>query len=214
MQLIVSNPRYGSTHVTEHIHSKLRTHCRVHEFKGSKELLLDPPLWRRHAYERDIGKWSIEEKIKFIEDKKKDGIDVLYKLHAFHLFQNDWLYDWFKEFYKNDEIIVLKRKDLWRAFLSMTVHYQGHSKWQKYSQEDEENFILKSKNYKFYYDKMLMDKFFYYKECIDKVEGKVIYLEDTHILETNEMKWEIDYHTFFNNDDLLDMRADFNARNN
>ena len=69
MQLIVSNPRYGSTHITEHVHSKLRTHCRVHEFKGSKELLLDPPLWRRHAYERDIGKWSIEEKIKFIEDK-------------------------------------------------------------------------------------------------------------------------------------------------
>lgn len=214
MQLIVSNPRYGSTHVTEYYHSKLRNHCRVHEFKGSKELLLDPPLWRRHAYERDIGTWSIEDKIKFIEDKKKDGIDVLYKLHAFHLFQNDWLYDWFKEFYKNDEIIVLKRKDLWRAFLSMTVHYQGHSKWQKYSQEDEDNFVFKSKNYKFYYDKMLMDKFFYYKECIDKVEGKVIYLEDTHILETKEMKWEIDYHTFFNNDDLLDMRTDFHDRSN
>lgn len=213
MKLIVSNPRYGSTHITEYYHNLARKSHRVHEFKGSKEFLLDPPLWRRRAYERDIGKWEIEDKVKFIEDKRKEGIEVLYKIHAFHLFQNDWLYDWFKDFYKDDEILVLKRKDMWRALLSMIFHYQGHSPWQKYTDLEEVEFLKRCEKIRFRYDPMLLEKFFYYKECIDRVEGEIIYLEDTKI-ESNELPWNVDYEEWFNGHQLDKLRKEFDARSN
>ena len=198
MKRIVSNPRYGSTHVTDYYNS-LQANENTIEFEGFTEFLLPPSTWREHKFD----KITIEEKVAMLEHYRKEGKEILFKCHAWHLFQTDWLYDWYMDFYKDDEIIVLKRKDLWRAYLSLCVHFR-HRYWHK------------KPGGMYDFDKMpaddiVMDNFFYQLECINKVKGEVIYLEDLDI-ETDSLKWDVDYESLYDRDVLEKMREEFNAR--
>tara|TARA_B100001094_G_C18027535_1_gene718385 strand:- start:43 stop:684 length:642 start_codon:yes stop_codon:yes gene_type:complete len=211
MKIVVSNPRHGSTHISKYYDEINKKDHKVFEFESFNEFLLDPPEWRKEYCIKHIGDLSIKEKVSFIENKRKEGIQVLYKIHAFHLFQNEWLYDWFKDFYRNDEVIVLKRKNLFRALLSVIVHYQGRGPWQKYSEKDETKFLDKCKNINFYYEEMLFDHFFYHKECLEKVEGKILYMEDFNI-ESNHMPWKVDYEDLFSDIELEKIKNEFDVR--
>lgn len=211
MKIVVSNPRHGSTHISKYYDNINKKDNTVFEFESFNEFLLDPPEWRKDYYIKHMGNLSIKEKVSFIENKRKEGIQVLYKIHAFHLFQNEWLYDWFKDFYRYDEVIVLKRKNLFRALLSVIVHYQGRSSWQKYSEKDETSFLEKCININFCYDKMLLDHFFYNRECLEKVEGKIQYMEDFNI-KSNHLPWKINYEDLFSAKELEKIKNEFDVR--
>lgn len=206
MKIVVSNPRYGSTHVSSYFDNLNRQKYKTFEFEGFNEFLLNAP------HSNNIFKMSLEEKISFIESKRKNGFEVLFKIHSHHLFypyKNGTVYDWFKEFYKDSEITVLKRRDLWRAFLSILVHYQlGRKLWHKRSHTDEKLLLDECSKINFKFDQKILENFFYQKQCLNKVKGKVIYLEDTNF-QTDNKPWNIDYETLFDNKELNYIRSKF-----
>lgn len=206
MKIIVSNPRYGSTHISKHYDAINRENCEVHEFEGFNEFLLLAP------HSNELFGDNLEDRIRFIEEKRKKRIEVLYKIHAFHLFypyKNGIVYDWFKKFYDGHEIIVLKRRNLWRAYLSILVHYQvGRRFWHKYNDKDEEDFLKFCETIEFKHDDRVLENFIHQMDCINQVEGDVIYLEDTEI-ETNHKPWTVNYEDLFDAQELLKTRGKF-----
>lgn len=205
MKLLVSNPRYGSTHVSKYFDNYNRSKMKCYEFEGFNEFLLNAS----HA-----PSMPIEEKINFIEKKRLEGLEVLYKIHSAHLFypyKNGIVYDWFKEFYKDADIYVLKRRDIWRAFLSLLVHHQkGRTLWHKHKEEDENKLINICKKTNFYHDPRVMESFFYSIKCLDRIKGKIIYLEDIN-LNSKSLPWKLNYEEYFEASELSIIREKFRS---
>ena len=82
-----------------------------------------------------------QDKIQLLEACRKCGIEVGYKmlvnaLHPIDYYphKSRWkwkkygesvnILDWFKEFYKDTDIIILKRKNLWRTYISYLFHHR------------------------------------------------------------------------------------------
>lgn len=199
MKICISNPRYGSTHVSQHFDSLNRQIHKTFEFEGFNEFLLDAP------HSNELFKMSLDERIQFIENKRSQGYEVLFKIHSHHLFypyQGGVVYDWFKEFYKDAEVTVLKRRDMWRAFLSMLVHYQlGRKLWHKKSEADEEALKDACSKIDLKFNQKVLDNFFYQRNCLNKIKGNVIYLEDTHY-NTSNIPWQVSYESLFEQKEL------------
>jgi hypothetical protein len=195
-KILVSSPRCGSS-VGQQYYEEEGIKCS--ELFGWHEFFLNAP----HGIHK-----SLEWKVDFIETL---NCDFHYKLHAFHLFyeyKGGVLYDWFKEFYKGTEIVVLKRKDLWRSYLSLLVHHQaGRKFWHKYKSEDEESFIAHCRNINFIELKNVRDAFIHQQKCLNKIKGTTIYLEDQTW--NKGLKWELDYEHLFEPRELENIRRNF-----
>lgn len=200
MKLLISSPRCGSTNYNEYFneYNKNKYNCEVIE--GFSEYLLDA------NHSNDIFNSTLEDRIKIIEQKRKQGIELLYKVHAFHLYQNDWIYNWYFNFYKNAEFFILKRKDLWRAYISLLCHYSiGRQLWHNDGTKDKElDLVLSKTNIK--HDEKIIKSFLFQQQCLNEVKGKVLYLEDidhNYICDKLEVNikekykpWNIDYEKY------------------
>lgn len=197
MKLLISAPRCGSTVVQKEFDKQ--EGIKSEDIFGWHEYFLQAP----HGIQM-----SIESKVEFIEAIKGN---FLYKIHAFHLFykyKDGILFDWFKNFYKDWEWYVLKRRDLWRAYLSLQVHKQaGRKHWHKYHKDDELKFIKHCSNIKFENNLQVRNSFIHAQKCLNLVKGKVIYLEDKEW--STGLKWNLDYEQFFNREELELLRRDF-----
>lgn len=75
--------------------------------------------------------WLKADKIKWLEEERGEGKEYTYKVSTLQLSENHGGEDpgpgadWFNEFYKDWDIILLDRKDKWRAFLSYVVMWNA-----------------------------------------------------------------------------------------
>lgn len=76
--------------------------------------------------------FSLEEKIEYIEQSKKFGLDVCYNCETTDLFlpyKSKLVWDWFKDFYKNKKdddndvvLSILLNKDLWKHWIKFLFY--------------------------------------------------------------------------------------------
>ena len=119
--ILISTPRAGSHYVGQYIRETFRNRGIL--LPGSAELFgyADSPLDLNH---KDI--------IKFFEDTRdKLQMDICSINHAGHLNNRvrilsrphyETLFDWFKEFYDGYQMVLLRRKNVWKQWLSYLFH--------------------------------------------------------------------------------------------
>jgi hypothetical protein len=67
---------------------------------------------------------TTDDKINFLEDERKKGIEYTYKPKSDHIYE---IQDWFKDFYKDWEIIKVVRNNKWEQFISWAI--QSENDW-------------------------------------------------------------------------------------
>lgn len=201
MKVLISAPRAGSSYVYEHIEKYNLTLPNVK--KIGPEEYLDP---------NQMPFLTLNEKIEMLEEGRLLNIEYTFKHHINYLKKDvDYYNTWFKDFYKGHEILVLKRRDTWRWFLSFL--FQDCVGWDyaavmKDSVLAEQEIKNKFNNYDY---KKTLTQFFEIKQQIDTVEGNIIFYED---LKYSTSKYcilssLINYEEHFNNID--DIKNEFNT---
>lgn len=122
--ILISTPRAGSHYVGQYIRETFKSKGIL--LPGSAELFgvvddgrLDKDIQLRHI-------------IKFFEETREVlHMDICAITHACHLNNRirilsrpnyETLFDWFKEFYDGYQIVLLRRKDIWKQWLSYLFH--------------------------------------------------------------------------------------------
>lgn len=110
----LSAPRCGSTWVFEYIKNYNRENYNALVFPQDEFLNRDFNIWleRNNIY---IDEWKdLDSKLKFLEENNS----YTYKTHVNHIKEQK---DRYLNLIKDNHLIILKRKDTWRAFLSFLV---------------------------------------------------------------------------------------------
>jgi len=110
--ILISNPRCGSTWV----HSYIRAfYCKVGLTLPSYK---DDEFFATHY----LPEVDIKQKIQIIENLKASNLELCHKIHVGMFLNNNVLWSWFKEFYKDYRIIILKRRNIWKTYISWLFH--------------------------------------------------------------------------------------------
>jgi len=180
-RILITNRRYGSTLV----------HNYIERANASKQVIPinDPALGSYDPTEFfnpklssfSIGDnfLSIELKIKFLEEQRKKEIEYSHKVISIDIHDQN-IKDWFDEFYKDWEKIILHRRNKWNPFLSYVV--QNHLGWpdettHSYRNDPVEEKII-SRLKPFYITHEDIEFFWYNQDLLDTWDGTKIYLED------------------------------------
>jgi hypothetical protein len=192
MKVLISAPRAGSSYGYEAVHKHNLTLPNV-KYIGVEEYL--DPNKMKHM--------SLEQKIKFLNDEKEKGINYTFKHHINYL--GNYYEDWFKDFYKEDEVLVLKRRDTWKWFLSFL--FQDFTGWKLASFTNEKNLesinintLLTDYNYH-----TTLKQFFDIKNQLDTCTGTIIYYEDLTHNNTRNKKLSnyVKYESYFDNINII-----------
>ena len=119
-RILITNRRYGSTLVHKYIVSANASKQVTHQFKHPEFL---NPIFTSFGIGDNFS--SIELKIKFLEEQRKKGIEYSYKVNPIDI-HNFNIKDWFDEFYKDWEKVILDRRNKWNPFLSYVVQMKYH----------------------------------------------------------------------------------------
>lgn len=224
MKLLLSNPRYGSTFASRYFQA-------YNEKTMEAETL--PELYCEYLSPK-LFPIPIEEKIERIEQARKNGRELLFQVHAPHLFhpyKDGLILDWFNEFYKDAEIYKLCRKDLWRPFLSLFVHHFRKKQktswlnpWHNDSDNATKNIMKYINDTEFVFEQHFVDRFFEQYEMLNSIEGEVLYLEENDHESFNRMlgvdipeiikPWKIDYEGCIPEKTLLHLEHAFQEKIN
>lgn len=189
MKVLLSAPRAGSSYAYETFHKHNLTLPNV-KYIGVEEYL-DP---------NQMSNLSLEQKITFLNQEKQQGTNYTFKHHINYL--GNYYEDWFLDFYKNDEIYILKRKDVWNWFLSFL--FQDYVGWNLAHFDNTKS--LEIEKYWVTYDyKKTLNQFFDIKTQLDRCKGNIIYYEDlTHIATKNiKLSNHINYEEYFSNINII-----------
>jgi hypothetical protein len=188
MQVLLSAPRAGSSYGYEQVHEYNLTLPNV-KYIGVEEYL-DP---------NQLCYMTLEQKINFLKSEKDKGINYTFKHHINYL--GDYYENWFKEFYKDDEILILKRKDKWKWFLSFL--FQDYNSWSTAAIKIDNNLYSKdiNENWTDYDYNRSLKQFFEITEQLNRCEGKIIYYEDYYHTSKKYKKLSslVDYESYFLN---------------
>lgn len=182
-RILITNRRYGSTLL----------HTYIASANKSEEVIpirLHPEFFNPNFTSFSIGDnfSSIELKIKFLEEQRKKGIEYSYKINPIDI-HNLNLKDWFDEFYKDWEKIILHRRNKWNPFLSYVVQNQlaivsnaphwpfktTHSYWNQRGSVEEK---IISNLKPFYITHEDIEWFWFNDDLLNTWDGTKIYLED------------------------------------
>jgi len=192
MKILLSAPRAGSSYVYEKIHEYNIVLPNV-KYIGVEEYF--DPNQLKHL--------TLEEKIQFLIDEKHKNVNYTFKHHINYL--GDYYESWFKDFYKNDEIIILKRRDKWKWFKSFL--FQDFNNWSTAAVKLNDNSYKENieKNWTDYDFNKSLEQFFSIIEKLNNCEGKIIYYEDIHYKSKKYKKLSslIDYESYFPNIDNI-----------
>ena len=111
--LLISMHKSGSTWINSYIHKKFRKigltapprNLYTEFFPGRKKENMD------HIFHKP----SDSERIELLERLRTFGLELNHKVHVPEIKK---IWPWFKEFYKNHDVIVLRRKNLYAHFIS------------------------------------------------------------------------------------------------
>jgi hypothetical protein len=167
MKVLLSAPRSGSSYYYEHI---------------DRENLLLPNVYKPHDKAEFLNpdiksEWDTATKIAWLNSEREQGREYTFKHHINYLQtdQFDYYNTWFVDFYRNDQVLVLKRKNLWRWALSFMWQELVH--WRTAGIVDVE--YAHDINIDNTVDlQASLDQFFAIKDQLDAVEGTVVYYED------------------------------------
>lgn len=110
--ILISNPRCGSTWA----HSYIRAfYCKTGVTLPSYK---DDEFLSNHY----LPKVAIKQKIQIIENLKACNLELCHKIHANMFLDNNILWPWLKEFYKDYRILILKRRNIWKTYISWLFH--------------------------------------------------------------------------------------------
>lgn len=202
MKVLLSAPRAGSSYCYEMFHSYNLTLPNV-KYIGVEEYF-DP---------NQLPDLTIEEKIQFLQQEKLNGTDYTFKHHINYL--GDHYNTWFVDFYKSDQVFVLKRRDTWAWFLSFLfqdcVGWSGATIMKTDSAADRIE-QLKQQWVAYDYTRSL-DQFFSIKSQLDAAQGEILYYEDLTHDSNKYLKLSsiVKYDTFFYN--INTIKHDFNKYN-
>lgn len=131
--------------------------------------------------------------IKFLESERKKGNEYCYKVHI-HQIKNNL--DWLCSFYKREEVYILRRRNLWKQYLSHL--YQHENGWKFTWVEDPKKINTvpkKANNYK-----QTASLFFTWQNWINKFDYDTIYYEDIR-WDSSHIKFSeyINYEEYFTN---------------
>jgi len=192
MKVLLSAPRAGSSYAYEIFHQYNLTLPNV-KYIGVEEYL-DP---------NQLSYLTLEEKINFLNNEKENGINYTFKHHINYL--GSYYETWFKEFYKNDEVIILKRRNVWRWFLSFL--FQDYTGWNLASFTNDIDIInINIDNlFKEYNYQTTLKQFFNIKQQLDNCTGKVIYYEDLNHTNARNKKLSnhVCYEAYFDNINII-----------
>lgn len=218
-KILISNPRYGSTYATQIFHrycAQNQPSIRAETLGYHNEFLLKNDGTYTHRLPLYI-------KIAMIEKQRKMGKELLYQVHSSHLFyeyKDGIVLDWFKEFYKDSEIYILRRKDLWHALLSLIIHWNSdtmpNKKWHKKSDDDIHNL-------KEWYSQNTIEKIddlvhafcthmSYLTMCEQELNTQTLWLEDLDLsflgvnLDVKKKPFGLNYEEFFTESQLEHVR--------
>lgn len=106
--LLIGLPRTGTTWVQQYIRTAYSRYGITLPGNSDDE-------WFAKHYKHD----NIQTKIDLIETARANNLEVCVKVLI-----NDVrpIWPWFKEFYKNADIIILKRRNLWKTYISWLFH--------------------------------------------------------------------------------------------
>lgn len=189
MQVLLSAPRAGSSYAYEkfHRHNLLLPNV---EYIGVEEYL-DP---------NQFPNMTLQNKINFLETQRSAGIEYTFKHHINYL---GTLYEsWFVDFYKRDDVYILKRRDKWRWFLSFL--FQDSVQW-KLAHFENQKFSVKS-IWKDYDYTCTLVQFFDILAQLERCNGTVIYYEDlSHRgIKNQKLSDKIKYEKYFDNIDVIE----------
>lgn len=153
-----------------------------------------------------------KDKIQLLEACRKCGIEVGYKmlvgaLHPIDYYphKNNYLWkkygevnllDWFKEFYKETDIIILKRRNLWKTYISYLFHHTIRNQLISINLKDDKeihswhadttslNKTIETYKIDFRYDDTVWNKFiddvrFFNTDVINKLpNAEILWVED------------------------------------
>lgn len=191
-RILITNRRYGSTLLHRYITSANMSE-QVIPINRSPEFLNhhNTSFWSETAGNIGDNFSSIELKIKFLEEQRKKGIEYSHKVIPIHFMEYNMHYqsirDWFDEFYKDWEKVILHRKNKWNPFLSHVVQdalrdQLGNSEWEgelthsRRNDPVEERIISNLKP--FYVGQFDIENFWYHEDLLNTWNGTKIYLED------------------------------------
>ena len=108
--ILVSLHKAGSTWVNSFIHKKYR-HMRGGLVNKATNDFTEYFSIDKTSYFKDI---DYEERIALLEKLRSFGLELNHKVHVPEIKK---IWPWFKKFYKNNDVIVLRRKNLYKHFL-------------------------------------------------------------------------------------------------
>ena len=135
VSVLISMPRAGSHYIGDYIRQGYRKHGMVGpEIKSSE-------FFSPETYDQ-----SYLKKIKLFEDIRDTfGLDMFSIFHSIQLYRHvnmpskphyTYLFDWFKDFYHGYRIALLRRRNIWKHFVSFTFHNIIAEQLRKYGKED------------------------------------------------------------------------------
>lgn len=121
--ILISMPRNGSHYVGNYIREVYKQNGMI--FPGTSEL-----------FSKDYNSFSynagLNNIVRYFEDTRNTfGVDIHSVFHAPHLMQSlnipsspkyHTLFDWFKDFYDGYKIFLLRRKNIWKTYMSWLFH--------------------------------------------------------------------------------------------
>lgn len=121
--ILISMPRNGSHYVAHFIREIYKHNGLLPPVSFTNEFLDVNPTKRMQ---------SINKRIEFLEDCRNTwNLNMFMNVHAHQLMTPihipsrpnvHCIFDWFKEFYSGYQIVILRRKYLWKAFISWLFH--------------------------------------------------------------------------------------------
>ena len=124
--ILISMPRSGSHYVGNYIREHYKSNG-----------MLFPSIWSSEIFSNHQGEFpfshlGLNQLIRYFEDTRNTfNCDIFSIFHAPHLMdtidlpsrqKHDKLFDWFKEFYDGYKIFLLRRKNIWKTYMSFLFH--------------------------------------------------------------------------------------------
>ena len=205
MKVLLSAPRAGSSYCYEQI---------------EEENLRLPDVYKPHDKAEFLNpdiksEWDTATKIAWLNSERELGREYTFKHHINYLQtdQFDYYNTWFINFYKDHQVIILKRKDVWSWFLSFL--FQDFNQWTTAGVSIDDDGYLDTINKNWYNRdyRTSLKQFYEIKSQLDCCDGNVIYYEDlTYVSKTSKkLSLLVDYESYFPN--IVEIKQEFEKYN-
>jgi len=137
LPILISMPRAGSHYVGHYIKQAYL-----------KQGIVGPENHSSEFFDNSSYTQPLRQKIKLFEDIRDNfGLDIFNIFHGHDMAQHlsmpskphyTYLFDWFKDFYLGYKIVLLRRRNIWKHFVSFTFHNIIRDELTKFGKENRE----------------------------------------------------------------------------